>query len=421
MFGEANVMPFSHTLRDIQTHLQADYVGLPEDARQRAVQSETNTEPLKKSHGADDQKTTLDPLYWSDCPDWSEHESIQDTKSYTTWDSERPPSPRPTDICHLTANQIPPSGSGTGDQAGSFGVKEKESGLRKLPGGLLAVPSTPRSFVHNGQNLTQGTIMIEPTRESQRFYNAQRRLMDMQRPGIYVEENIDSAASAGHPLASLVNLEGGESITSSSLDPITVAVQRKPHRGRRNGPLDMETRTKTAFKRKFKLTCAFHRAKRVSVSLNHSISRSIVFEHGYSDRSQCNCHDFSKLEEGYRKFCAAKEKRQRGSIRNWIKPIGPERDIETFGAGGISMVQGPNSVTSSDCNAPGFQQWSSHGEVDLPIDYAQENTADLSLIQDAEKTNDSVCGTDTRDAKISSFSSWSPHATTTIAMPLPRM
>ncbi|KAI0515090.1 hypothetical protein F5B22DRAFT_201446 [Xylaria bambusicola] len=91
-------------------------------------------------------------------------------------------------------------------------------------------------------------------------------------------------------------------------------------------------------------------------------------------------------------------------------------------------------------NVTGSQPWPSHGGVGLPVDQSIDKTfvmegirhspefrpysedfVDSSLMKDAERlTSDSGYGTDTRDAQMSSCSSWSPDVPTTIAMPLPR-
>ncbi|KAI0183301.1 hypothetical protein EV127DRAFT_29774 [Xylaria flabelliformis] len=99
------------------------------------------------------------------------------------------------------------------------------------------------------------TIIIEPTSEYQQFYNTIRREIDRQRL-----EYCDFAK---------------DDLASNSFT-ITKATRSK-RRGRRVGPVDIDTRMRTTFQRKFKLICEFHRVKRAS----------------------CNCHDFSKLEEGY--------------------------------------------------------------------------------------------------------------------------
>ncbi|KAI0505729.1 hypothetical protein F5B22DRAFT_494797 [Xylaria bambusicola] len=142
--------------------------------------------------------------------------------------------------------------------------------------------TSSKTPTRNSQNLTPSTIVIEPTEESQRFYNQNRREMDRQR----LEPHIEDILPLEPKIASAI-------------------------RGRRRGPIELETRTKTAFKRKFKLTCAFHRAKRVS----------------------CNCHDFSKLEEGYRKYCADEEQKARAASRGEsVRPFG-EGNKETYRTG----------------------------------------------------------------------------------------
>ncbi|KAI0418852.1 hypothetical protein F5X98DRAFT_94785 [Xylaria grammica] len=54
MFGEAYVMPFNHTLRDVQAHLHADYVGLPTEERSKLSKKSDaadNQQMAKESHG----------------------------------------------------------------------------------------------------------------------------------------------------------------------------------------------------------------------------------------------------------------------------------------------------------------------------------------------------------------------------------
>ncbi|KAJ3562846.1 hypothetical protein NPX13_g8408 [Xylaria arbuscula] len=195
------------------------------------------------------------------------------------------------------------------------------SSPNRLDGGLLAPPSNPRTPVRNPQNVIRKSIMIEPTPESQQFYNQNRREMDRQRLEQHVEDsNLEppaaelmsrSTTSDSHPSPSTVCSHSCSSVPPSSPDPTTEPARSKPHRGRRKGPLELETRTKTAFKRKFKLTCAFHRAKRTS----------------------CNCHDFSKLEEGYRKYLATEEQKAKATRSHSVKSIS-KGDIETFSTGG---------------------------------------------------------------------------------------
>ncbi|TRX89725.1 hypothetical protein FHL15_009315 [Xylaria flabelliformis] len=84
------------------------------------------------------------------------------------------------------------------------------------------------------------TITIEPTPEYQQFYNTIRREIDRQRLEYHYVAKDDLAS---------------DSFTCSSPNSITKATRSKPRpRSRRKGPLDMDTRIKTTFKRKFKLS-----------------------------------------------------------------------------------------------------------------------------------------------------------------------
>ncbi|KAI0403574.1 hypothetical protein F4802DRAFT_286757 [Xylaria palmicola] len=193
-----------------------------------------------------------------------------------------------------------------------------------IDGGFLAPPSASKTTVHSHQNGTQSAIMIEPTPEYQRFWNQNRHEMDRHRLELHVTEgnNLEpphaqpmsrSTTSDSLPSPSTVCSYAGESNMPLSPDRATEPVKSKTHRGRRKGPLDMETRTKTAFKRKFKLTCDFHRTKKTS----------------------CNCHDFSKLEEGYQLSLIAEGQKAKAS-RN--RPVRAYGDIGTFGAGGAALT-----------------------------------------------------------------------------------
>ncbi|KAI1423453.1 hypothetical protein F5Y12DRAFT_798299 [Xylaria sp. FL1777] len=47
MFGEAYVLPLDHILRDIQVHLQADHVGLPQDFDNSTIQTQQDPRPFE--------------------------------------------------------------------------------------------------------------------------------------------------------------------------------------------------------------------------------------------------------------------------------------------------------------------------------------------------------------------------------------
>ncbi|KAJ8118072.1 hypothetical protein ONZ43_g4065 [Nemania bipapillata] len=178
--------------------------------------------------------------------------------------------------------------------------------------------------------------MIEPTPEFQRFYNQTRQEMDRQRFEHHVAESSleppqaesmsRSTTSDSLPSPSTVYSHAGDSNAPLSPDPTIEAAKSKPHRGRRRGPLDMETRIKTAFKRKFKLTCTYHRAKKTS----------------------CNCHDFSKLEEGYLESLGAKE--HNASQGRLDKPFG---ELGTFGTGGAGDAAPTAHLRYNNIDFPG--------------------------------------------------------------------
>ncbi|KAI1300492.1 hypothetical protein F5Y03DRAFT_364363 [Xylaria venustula] len=188
-----------------------------------------------------------------------------------------------------------------------------------MDGRHLIPPSSQKMSPRNSQNAVPSTIVIEPTPEYQQFYNQNRREVDRQRLEIHLAENRGnslgppsrSTTSDSHASPSTVCSHAGDGTTPLSPDPTSETGKSKPHRGRRKGPLDMETRTKVAFKRKFKLTCAFHRIKRTS----------------------CNCHDFSKLEENYQKYRAAENGKTKAPRSPSVRPFG---DLGTFGTGGAS-------------------------------------------------------------------------------------
>ncbi|KAJ2979892.1 hypothetical protein NUW58_g7087 [Xylaria curta] len=167
--------------------------------------------------------------------------------------------------------------------------------------------------------------MIEPTPEYQRFYDQKRREMDKQRLEHHITEGNSLEPPQGQPMSrsttsdslpspSTVCSHVGDDDAPVSPNPTTEAARSKPHRGRRKGPLEYETRIKTAFKRKFKLTCEEHQRKKVS----------------------CKCFDFSKLEEGYRRTYEGQNANpsRSPSVRSLS-------DLGTFGAGGAAPTSLP--------------------------------------------------------------------------------
>ncbi|KAI1361553.1 hypothetical protein F5Y08DRAFT_342587 [Xylaria arbuscula] len=351
MFGEANVIPFDHALRDIQAHLRADQVGLPEHPGQLT-----------------DQEMHLDRFDDSDVSlfNWSEYDSMFDTMSHTTWESDFPPSGIPTHIYHETPDQTKHSGDGIGAQRGNVEVNEKKPELNKQPGGLFALPSTPRSFIHNGQNPTPRRIIIEPTPEMQLFYNRNRQEIERRR----LDQSLESfpegegLGSPSHPsyLPKIQAYSGNnDSMMSSSLKPTAGVVQSKMYRGRRKGPLDLEMRARAAFKRKFKLPCAFHRARKMT----------------------CTCYDFSKLEEGYRNYRQAEDEQAGKDPLLWTEPGGEEVKLESSSTQDYSSSEGLNTTISSDGVTSGPQQSPNYRKANL---FISQLTVDTSATETEHTT-----------------------------------
>jgi hypothetical protein len=183
------------------------------------------------------------------------------------------------------------------------------SSSRTVPG-FLAPPSTSKP---------NRTIVIDPTSERQRFYNQTRREFDRQQLDRHVagedrlgppqaEPMSRSTTSDSLPSPSTVYSYPGDSTMPSSPNPLPKSTI-KGQRGKRKGPLKLDKRIKTAFKRKFKLTCEYHREKRTC----------------------CDCYDFSKLEEGYAKSLAGDQQKARAPHAAPVRPFG---DLGTFGTGG---------------------------------------------------------------------------------------
>ncbi|KAI1263370.1 hypothetical protein F5Y18DRAFT_126254 [Xylariaceae sp. FL1019] len=173
-------------------------------------------------------------------------------------------------------------------------------------------------------------MVIEPTAQHQHFYNQARRDADRSRLEIHIAQQNNlaipptaeaiarSPTSDSHPSPSTGPSHAGDSDLPFSPSSALESTRSRPHRGRRKGPLDLETRAKTAFKRKFKLTCEFHRVKRTS----------------------CKCFDFSRLEAGYQKVITSEmlqrnRARSRSASQNEISRESL-RDIETFSTGGVA-------------------------------------------------------------------------------------
>ncbi|KAI1771650.1 hypothetical protein F4818DRAFT_444978 [Hypoxylon cercidicola] len=170
-------------------------------------------------------------------------------------------------------------------------------------------------------------IIVEPTPDYQHIYNDIRQTQERQRLQMHLacQQNLLPPPSA--PSTSTIHSPTDEPVTPSTQEPTSqdADLPRRP-RGRRRGPLPADTRWNTHVKRKLKLTCPHHRAK----------------------KTKCNCHDFSLLEEGYQSFLqqrSTSHRRSQGS--NDISPLTPSDRIfnrEMFGIGGAAMDQEPLST-----------------------------------------------------------------------------
>ncbi|KAI0012016.1 hypothetical protein F4779DRAFT_614968 [Xylariaceae sp. FL0662B] len=190
-------------------------------------------------------------------------------------------------------------------------------------------------------------IIVEPTPENQKIYNQIRQehqLCRLQTDAATQHNLLPPPAAPSMSRSTTNESYGSQSTIHSHVDrsgtpsPQDTATNRagqpKRPRGRRKGPLDANTRLNTAVKRKLRLACPRHRAKKIT----------------------CNCHDFSKLEEGYRNS----QPRQPANLNNSSDqndalpstPIerAPNGDIKTFGITGGAAVT--PSYRDADLNDP---------------------------------------------------------------------
>ncbi|XXH05789.1 hypothetical protein Hte_012227 [Hypoxylon texense] len=175
-------------------------------------------------------------------------------------------------------------------------------------------------------------IIVEPTPENQQIYNEIRQTHERLRLQTHLASQQNLQPSSAAPSISTAHSPIDEPVTSSTQDPTSQDIDnaRRP-RGRRKGPLQAETRLKTAVKRKLKLACPHHRVKKIT----------------------CDCHDFSKLEEGFHSFQQQQQQQQSTSRRrshdsNAISPLTPSgrtfNNGEMLGIGGAAMDPEPFSI-----------------------------------------------------------------------------
>ncbi|KAI0600701.1 hypothetical protein F4775DRAFT_545095 [Biscogniauxia sp. FL1348] len=114
--------------------------------------------------------------------------------------------------------------------------------------------------------------------------------------------------------------------------------ETKRLRGRRRGPLNMQTRINTAFKRKTKLICKDHRAKKIA----------------------CECFDFTKLEERYPGL-QTYESSDRPAIlspatsQSWPPVTSPSDgapNVDLAGTGGAALISSHRNDEMNELDSP---------------------------------------------------------------------
>ncbi|OTA95437.1 hypothetical protein M434DRAFT_209576 [Hypoxylon sp. CO27-5] len=187
------------------------------------------------------------------------------------------------------------------------------------------IPTQP-SRGHEPRNTHR--IIVEPTPENQRIYNEIRQTHERLHLQTHVASQQNLLPPQSAPSVSTVYSPTYELDTPPTLDASTQDTDPpKRPRGRRRGPLEATTRLHTALKRKLRLACPRHRAKKTT----------------------CDCHDFSKLEEGYHSSPLPRPS-SRGISHDQtdfpsLTPIERTLNRETFGAVG-------GAITPSDQEDP---------------------------------------------------------------------
>ena len=123
--------------------------------------------------------------------------------------------------------------------------------------GLHRTPSTS----HSSKSRIPPKIVIPPTEVSQRIYNQIREKQE-RRVAAQANEDLFSPVTAA---AMNGSYSGDPQRSPAQESVVTKNAGAKRPRGRTYGLLDEETRLKIAFKRKVKLVCPEHRAKKTSV------------------------------------------------------------------------------------------------------------------------------------------------------------
>ncbi|KAI1101445.1 hypothetical protein F4804DRAFT_11512 [Jackrogersella minutella] len=182
-------------------------------------------------------------------------------------------------------------------------------------------------------------ILVEATPENQRMYNEIRHYHERERHHLetHVASQRNLIPPPAAPSVSTAHSPIDDPETPSTHEYTTQDPDRpRRQRGKRKGPLDPVARLNTALKRKFKLACTRHRAKKTT----------------------CNCHDFSKLEEGYNNSLPSQpsqpsqssshdKSHDQSSILS-LRPVEQISHPETFGAGGGAITPSDHDGITND-------------------------------------------------------------------------
>ncbi|KAI1474652.1 hypothetical protein F4774DRAFT_399906 [Daldinia eschscholtzii] len=190
--------------------------------------------------------------------------------------------------------------------------------------------ASPNQMPRGYESRHNSRYIVEPTPENQKIYNEIRQTHERMRLQTHVASQHNLLPHQTAPsITSTIHSPTDEPGTPSVQDGTTQGTDRpRRQRGRRRGPLDSNTRLNTALKRKLKLACPHHRAKKIT----------------------CDCHDFSRLEEGYQSSIAlSSPSHGRSHDRNDAVTLTPiDRTWNTFGAGGAAMASSDQDFIMND-------------------------------------------------------------------------
>ncbi|KAI5867708.1 hypothetical protein GGS23DRAFT_190514 [Durotheca rogersii] len=176
------------------------------------------------------------------------------------------------------------------------------------------------------------SIVVEPTPENQKAYNEIRRAHERASLQTHLASQQSLRLPSTAPsVASAAPSHSDEPGGPCAHEAMATGTNRsKKPRGKRKGPLEAQTRLRTAVKRKLKLACPHHRAKKTT----------------------CDCHDFSLLEKGYEatfhQLSAIRDRPRFPSDVTQRALMEPTLNQETFGIGGGAVAPPHIDTTAND-------------------------------------------------------------------------